>query len=491
MKRYVNYLKAFSLLALCLTTSCDLEKANVNPNNPEDAPISALLTSSEVVMSYIIGSDAAQHTGIFVQQVSGVSGDVFVYDSYSGAGDRFDLLWNTLYSNSGSDLVKIIEKAKANNSPHYAGVAKVLLAYSLGILTDLYGDIPYAEAFQGSNNQKPTFQPQEQIYAEIQRLLTEAIQDCGQGTSLLKPGNDDVLYKGDLGKWIAAAWTLKARYALHLSKLDATKAATEALDALYNGGMTGTYRGIANNGADLQLNFLASATQASPWWQQNTLRPSWFVLGAAFVNELNGTGPDSPPDPRRAFFATPVQPAPATPEYKGSVAGKPVLPASNVGPFYGSQTSPVPLITFVEARFIEAEARLILNENDPKAEQAMQQAIQASFEKVGATAVPLAEREDFLLKRGSFAGATTFAQKLSTLISQKYVALFTQPEVWTDYRRTGYPVLTPAVGSVNGFNPSGSIPRRIPYPISEITYNADKVPSKVQSYETPRLWWDK
>jgi hypothetical protein len=491
MKLYHKYLVCSLLLVVFSISSCDLEKANVNPNNPVDAPMSALLTSSQVVMSYIIGSDASAYSSIFVQQMSGTGVDFLPYDNYNGAGDRYDLLWSTLYSNSGSDLVKIIEKAEKSNSPHYSGIAKILLAYSVGTLTDLFGDIPYTDAFKGTANLKPTYDSQEKVYTEIQNLLSQAIEELGQSNSSQKPGTDDVIYRGDLNKWTAAAWTLKARYSIHLSKLDATKAATEALNALYSGGINGTYRGIAASNADLQLNFFSSATQAHPLWQLTNLRPGWVALGGNFVNLLNGNGPEMPADPRRPFFATPVAPAPAAPEYRGTIAGKPILPASNIGPFYNSQNSPVPLLTYAEAKFIEAEARLLLNENDPLAEQVLQQAVRASLDKVAGSAVSGAEKDEYMAKRASFGEASSLEEKRSVIITQKYIALFTQPEVWVDYRRTGYPALTPAIGGATGFNPGGGIPRRLPYPISEITYNADNVPAKVQSYESPRLWWDK
>jgi hypothetical protein len=491
MKPIFKYISTCCVALLFSVTACNLEETNVNPNNPEDAPMAALLTSSEVTMSYIIGSDASTYSGIFVQQISGTGVDFQPYDNYNGAGDRFDLLWSTLYSNSGSDLVRIIDKAKAANAPHYSGVAKILLAYSLGTLTDMFGDIPYTEAFKGANNPRPAYDSQETVYNGIQTLLSEAIAELGQPGGGLRPGSDDLIYRGDAGRWIAAAWTLKARYSLHLSKLDPQKAATDALSALYDGGPGGTYRGIAGNASDMQMTFLAAATQAHPLWQLTNLRPGLVALGSTFVSLLNGSGPEVPTDPRRPFFATPVAAPPAAPEYRGSQAGRPVLPSSGIGTFYGSQNSPVPLLTYAEARFIEAEARLLLDQNDPKAQEALQTAVRASLDKVAGNSVSQADKEAYIARRASFAGASSFAAKLNVLITQKYLALFTQPEVWVDYRRTGFPALTPAIGGANGFNPGGGIPRRLPYPISEITYNAANVPANVQSYESPRLWWDR
>lgn len=475
-------------LILCVF-SCQLQEVNQNPNNPEDVPIGTLLTSAEVVMSYAIGSDAAQYTGVFTQQIGAVGGDIAAADNYNAGSDRFDVLWTSLYANSGQDLIRIIDKATGLDAPRYSGIAKILLATTLGNLTDLFGDIPYAEAFKGTANISPRYDQQEKVYAEIQKLLDEGIAELAKPGNL-KPGSDDIFYRGDVSRWTAAAWSLKARYALHLTKLNPNKAAQEVLNALYAANGAGAYRGITGNDADLQLVFLASATQASPWWQQNALRPGTYALGANFVNLLNG-GSGLPPDPRRAFFATPVNINSAAPVYVGTVAGKPVLPASNVGPFYGSQNSPVPLMTFVECKFMEAEARLILDQTDPKAGQLLQQGIVASFAKVGANAVPQAQRDEYLAKQGSFAAGESATDKLNRIITQKYIALFTQPEVWVDYRRTGFPFLIPALGGSTGLNPGGAIPRRFPYPLNAEQAINQNIPTQTPSYQVPRLWWDK
>jgi len=470
-------------------TSCQLQEVNQNSNNPEDVPISALLTSAEVVMTYAIGSDAAQYTGVFSQQIGGAGGNIALADNYDAGSDRYDQLWTSLYANSGQDLVRIIEKATEQNAPQYSGIAKILLATTLGNLTDLFGDIPYTEAFKGAANIAPRYDPQEKVYAAIQTLLDEGIAELAKPGNL-RPGSDDIFYRGDVSRWTAAAWSLKARYALHLTKLNPSKAAQEVLNALYTNNGAGAYRGIASNDADLQLTFLTSAAQANPWWQQNALLPNWIALGANFVNLLNGNG-GLPPDPRRPFFATPVTTTQANPVYVGTVAGKAVLPASNVGPFYGSQNSPVPLMTFVECKFMEAEARLILGQTDPKVGQLLQQGVVASFAKVGANSVPQAQRDEYLMKQGSFADGASATAKLNQIITQKYIALFTQPEVWVDYRRTGFPVLTPALGGSTGLNPGGAIPRRLPYPLNAEQATNQNIPTKTPSYQVPRLWWDK
>ncbi len=98
----------------------------------------------------------------------------------------------------------------------------------------MLGDIAYPDAFKGANHSRPAYDSQETVYNCTQSLLSEAIAELGQPAGGIRPAFDHVRYRGDAGRWIAAR-TLKARYALHLSKTDPQKAATDALNALYDG----------------------------------------------------------------------------------------------------------------------------------------------------------------------------------------------------------------------------------------------------------------
>ena len=67
-------------------------------------------------------------------------------------------------------------------------------------------------------------------------------------------------------------------------------------------------------------------------------------------------------------------------------------------------------------------------------------------------------------------------------------------ESWSNWRRTGFPVLTPVVYPSNATN--GTIPRRFPYPLSEITsnpvnYQAARDGVAGGDFLTSRVYWDK
>jgi hypothetical protein len=480
-----------ALTVLILVTSCDLGEVNINPNKPMVAPMGGILSGAQASLVYAYGADYALKTSVFMQQVSGIGGFAVNDDRYNFATSAFDGAWGKIYTNVINELRQLVAMAQERNSPHYEGVAKILSALALGTLTSSYGDIPWTQALDPSIL-APSFDSQESVYNEIQQLLSEGINLLNE-TSVSSPGTDDMIYNGDLNKWKALAWTLKARYALHLSKLNAAEAAQNALNNLYEGGLGGTYRGIASNAGDFDLVFGTANNQASPWYTQNAGRPGWYGMGYFFVALLNGD-PDNgvPVDPRRAAFANPMPP-PAPPHtYKGAKAGEPEGASNIVGPatYYGRANSPVSVVTFVEARFIEIEARLILDENDPELQPLLEEAVTASFEKVTSPSDPFASpsaQNEYIASRAQLAGDAQ--EKLETIITQKYIALFLNPEVWTDYRRTGYPALQPATGGSTALNPNGQIPRRFAYPNSEVLQNKN-IPTTEANLQEPRLWWD-
>lgn len=481
---------AASVLSLA---GCDLTNTNDNPNASSEVSISAVLTGAEVTLAFSTGIDAGLIANIYIQQVAGANGDAASFDNYTTSPGYFNSTWANFYTNVLDELSIVQRTAAAQQLPYYSGIARVLSAYSFGTLTDLFGDIPYKEALYGNAIKNPKYDQQADIYKEIQFQLDSAIAELSKPVGDNKgatPFTDDVIFKGNIANWLATAYTLKARYAIHLSKSNPTEAAKQVLAALYSGGL---YRGISGNATDAQVAFGSSATNANPYYQQNTYRPGWIGLGASFVNLLNGNkvtdAPATPEgqfvDPRRAYFAT----TSSGTTYRGSAPGVPGA-FSRIGSFYGSATSPVILISYAEAKFLEAEARVILNPADPLAQTALEAAVKASFSKViSGTGDPYAtaqKQAEYIAAKATLTG--NYAKDLETVITQKYIALFLQPEVWTDYRRTGYPAIPLAANATHSANPAGQIPRRIPYPQREQSLNRNTPAGS--NYQQPKLWWD-
>lgn len=481
---------------LTALTSCNLVKTNDNPNASSDVSLSAVLTGAEVSLGFNTGINAGLIANIYIQQAAGANGDAASFDNYTTSPGYFNTTWVSFYTNVLTNLKIIQQTATTQQLPYYSGIARVLTAFSYGTLTDLFGDIPYTESLYGNSITNPVYDKQEDIYKALQLQLDTAITELSKPVSAnlgAVPSTDDVIFKGVISNWIATAYTLKARLAIHGSKINATDAAQKVLSYLYNGT---TWRSIQNINTDAQVVFGSATTNANPFYQQNTNRPGWVGLGASFVNLLNGnkvTDANTTPegtnvDPRRAYFATNYPAGSST--YQGSVAGVPGA-YSRIGSYYGTATSPVILVSYSEAKFLEAEARIILNAADAKAQTALESAVRASFTKViSNSSDPYAtaqKQTDYITAKATLTG--TFAKDLETIITQKYIALFLQPEVWSDYRRTGYPAIPLAQNATNSANPNGLIPRRIPYPTNETSLNRNTPAGS--DYQSPKLWWDR
>ena len=126
-----------------------------------------------------------------------------------------------------------------------ATIKKKLLQISnvrLGTLTDIFGDVPYSEALQGSVNRNPHFDSQEDIYDLLFIMLVDAIADF-QKDEVTNPGNYDLLLQGDKNMWEKVTWDLKVRYVNRLSNIDSDGSATNSLEAL-NHSFTSSDKGL-------------------------------------------------------------------------------------------------------------------------------------------------------------------------------------------------------------------------------------------------------
>ena len=156
------------------------------------------------------------------------------------------------------------------------------------------------------------------------------------------------------------------------------------------------------------------------------------------------------------------------------------------GVYFTSANSPVHMMTYHELKFIEAEARLRINANDSEVKNAFEEAIYANMKKLSAGAISDDDINSYIVAEAQLTG--DFDHDLQVIMEQKYIAMFSTIESWTDFRRTGYPALTPTEGGDHNQNPGGEIPRRLPYPQTERLYNANFPAPNPNLQE--RFWWD-
>lgn len=456
IQRMKNINLNISLVILCVFTllSCDFGDTNINPALPSDVSAQAVVPAAQAGMAFAIGGEMVRINGLFMQQFEGVNAQQLDNYNYLVKSSDMDGVWRRTYASALNPLITVLRKAEDEDSRHTAAMVEVLMAHSIGSLTDMFGDVPFSDALQAlDNNFFPTYDRQQDIYTEIQQLLDDAIAKFGgDGGSGVGLGAEDLMYGGDVEAWIKIARSLKAKYYLRTSKVDAD-AYSNALSALTSG--------IASNDDDFQFVFGSAANEANPQFQFTQDRAGNMEMDQFFVDLLEARN-----DPRRDLF----------------VADEKDFDRDG---FYTSINSPVVYMSYAEVKFIEAEAVLMGNNDVAAAEIALREAVEASLSKITGVI-----DEDYVNTYANFDGLTTENERLERIMTEKYIALYSNGlEAWTDFRRTGFPNITPNPMGSNTFNLNGEVPRRLPYPQTEIDLNPTNVPTNAPNFQD-RFWWD-
>ncbi len=456
----------FCFLSLVIFTGCKKYfDVNDSPNDPQKVTVDLMLPAIQTSMFLDQNGHLARLTSMLIQHSAGTDRQYQAYDlTYNITESEIDNEWNNLYAHTLMNATIMINDAEQGGNPWYAGIGRIIKAMSLGLATDLWGDIPNSQAFKGTDNLTPEYDSQQQVYQDIQKLLSDAIKNLNEpaNKNRLKPGSNDLIYGGDITKWKILAYMLKARYANNLSKRNPSGSASEALQYVQKAKNLG-----ASNDANMYAVFGTDATNNNLWYQFISDRDGYISMSKFFIDMLKNYN-----DPRLPLY---VEPNDSGEYYGAEPGGLNVNDAGfsiiNMTTFAGPD-SKLPMFSYAELLFIEAEAQKRLG-NEVQAAQAYDAAITASMQQFGVTP---GEITAYLNTHGSNGNPVTLEQ----IMTQKYIALFTNVQAYTDWRRTDFPALTPT-----GNNPK--IPRRLPTAQSERIFNPK---ARVNNNIYDRVWWD-
>jgi len=225
-KKYFIYSVSALLLAGVVTGCKKFLDVNQNLNNPtpESVGLPLVLSAAErnISQNLALGSGLGNTMAVYTHQQTGRVGA----DRY-GAGSSG---WEGLYS-ALSNLNVIIKRAPLENRFVYAGIAKILKAYTVSMMVDVWGDIPYSEYDKFAEGiAQPKFDKGSEIYPKLIALLDEGIADINNPASnTSKPGTDDYIYKGNTANWIKAANTIKLKMYTQVRLVQDVKAQVTAL----------------------------------------------------------------------------------------------------------------------------------------------------------------------------------------------------------------------------------------------------------------------
>lgn len=468
--------KSLSLIAILggfvAVTSCDsdFEEINTDPDSPteisEDLQLGAIeRTLINRQYDYFLANEAAsnwvQHTSQPVYNDS---------DRYFPRLGSIDNLWIDLYSNVIADADEMYKLAEEAGNPAIQGTALTLKAVAFQTLTDAFGDIPFSEVNEGlsEDNYTPKYDTQREVYVGIFDLLDEAIAKFKAGGTINSA--QDLIYGGNIDKWIKFATSVKFRAMMRVSDTDLFSASE--IQSLISSG------NLITNVDDNAL--ISYETEESP--NRNPFygvvqggRIEEWCVGESLVEFMKAEN-----DPRLAVYAEENGDG----DYIGKpagylnpeVSGYPRAYVSNIGSHYTEAEAPLYFINAAQVNLLIAEAIERFGATGDAATY-FQAGIDAS----------LVQNE---LEAGAYAPAYNGYESIA---EQLWVSTFMQGyETYAEWRRSDIPGNLPlAIDRQPGVN---SIPTRYTYPNDEKSLNGENVNEAIANQGedklTTKLWWD-
>ncbi|REA64364.1 SusD/RagB family nutrient-binding outer membrane lipoprotein [Dyadobacter luteus] len=515
MKKYSVISSVFIFLSTFSSCTKDFVDINTNPSKL------TVVGSRELGFMFSRAQSAALYHRPYYQTISILMPDLYAQyyalTTTSFTTDRYALN-DTWLSRPGiityvfvMPQLQAIFDATDPNSAEYA-LASIMKAYVFHRYTDQFGPVPYFGA--GSTEKSIAYDSQQQIYDDLFKRLNDAVLNLKAASITNVFGAQDLIFSGDVSKWIAFANTLRLRMAMRISQVDPQRAKLEAEAAVAGGVMTANTQTASIerslNGDDANgLAFNAAANE--------------FSMSSTMASYLKGYS-----DPRLAVL---FQPAISTGQFKGlrngssataiNLAGNRPSQTSNIGTkwvqrsgsaWVANLTARQEVMPAAEAYFLRAEGALNgWNMGEGTAKEFYEKGIQTSMQQWGISdnaaiqkyitsdalpAAPGDEAGSAAVSDTPIKWAVSQTVQRMQIGTQKWIAVFPDGvEAWSEFRRTGYPVMYPLLQSDNSDLPAGTFIKRLPYSSVEATTNAEALQQARQMLggadnAATRVWWD-
>ena len=540
MRKILIYTGVLSLIVASCTKSFD--EVNTDPTQASSSTFdpNLLLPTAEInYLSTTMGySGAILFQSMWVQIFANAE-----YPSYYTNGDKYVAsgniltydasIWNNAYdAASKAKEIQNLIAVKQMDAPNLSGIAFIVELLNLELVTDVYGDCPYTEALQAKtgNIALPVYDKQSDIYPAMLNSLDSVIATLNAGADKV---TNDVIYQGDIDKWKKFGYSLMLRMAMRLTKVDATTAQKYAEKAAAGG----TFSSIADDAFitydhdDGYNNPNAAALQVPEDFSQvrwgKTLMDYLKANDdprVSVIAEIPKNGKtnnlDETLDGDRTYDkqvgmpngydqnggATDITKAsnypgvsPADPSISGDapfVVGLYSRPTTAI--YVRDLNTPGFILTYAETELLLAEAAVRGWNVSGTAAQHYHNGLSAALQTYAtlnsAGAISSATAEAYATAHPLDQSSTTAAlAQINTQFWATTGTLFNFIEAWNNWRRSGYPALTP-VNYVGNFT-NAQIPRREIYPSSEPSNNGENYDAAKSAMGgddwTTRVWWDK
>lgn len=458
----------------------DFGDTNTNPNGTPVPVTGALFTRAIAELGGREGGlaiSAYTRPGYYSQYFSETQypeGSLYGVPQLEFSGNYSGLLYDlqNIINQNTDEATKDIVTVSGSNANQIA-TARILKAYIFWTITDRWGDVPYSEALQA--NPLPKYDTQESIYADLIKELKEAVDQFDNGVGM----KGDIIYNGNSTRWKRFANSLRMQIALRMSKVYPAAGGLAATE--FNAALSHSAGSISSNADNAQIDFPGGAYQ-NPWYVSYIVNSRVDdAISSTMANTLNGLN-----DPRIADYGTSTVGFPYGLDRTHAVAVPGgwglVLGGQDIG-----DDEDVVVMNAATILFARAEAAEIgwTSEN---AADLYNQAVTAGLEQWGYSG---AQISTYLGQSSVAYGASDHLRKIGT---QKWIAMYPDGmQAWAEWRRTGFPVLTPAEYATNS---TKQIPRRFVYGTGEYGTNNDAVKeaaARIQGGDTQdsRMWWDK
>ncbi len=527
---------AITFLIGSLQFSCtdNLDTLNTDPTRASGTTFDPNLLLPSIQWTYV--SSSAGYSGpilfqsmwvqIFASTTSGAAnyysnGDKYVISSNTNA--YLASTWNTGFQ-AASFAYEMEQLTKGNAAQvNLNSIAIIMQAQCLATISDTYGDIPYTQALQGkAGTTLPVYDAQESVYKSLLSRLETATAALNASAAL--PSNDAFAYKGDVAKWRKFGYSLMLKLAMRLTKVDPATAKTYAEKAATGGVfssadddayiMADNASGYGNgNGAALST--LADVYQVR--WSKTMIDylkanndprlskvaevPADGLTANQDMASVGNTSPSAQMGLPNGYDlnggATDISKVAGYPGATGTGTNvSPIGKYSRPTQIYRNRSAPLFVLTYAETELLLAEAVTRGFAVGGTAAQHYKNGVVGgilALARYGTAAAIDAATATAYADSRPLVTATALKQ-----INEQYWAttglLLNFGEAWNNWKRSGYPELTPVNYTGNFSN--GMIPRRQPYPTSEATLNTTNYQSaaaKLASGDTwvSRVWWDK
>ncbi len=505
------------LTLLIIFSTCntkELQDLNIDPTAANEIDPGFILAYTQIQTSgeryenwravLIYQSTMIQH---FATLPTYWAGDKYLYiQSYSAS------LWERAYRNYIKDLVNLIaitDPSIEGNEDlvNYYNIARIWKVFAFHRVTDHYGDVPYSEAGLGflETNFNPKYDPQSEIYADMLKELEEAA--AGLDASKPNPGKQDLIYGGDIAKWKKFAYSMMLRLGMRLVKVapnDASSWVGKALD----GGVMESNDDICYIQHGLPPDRTNGIGEVFYWNGERYATDDSPRLSETFVNMLRSKndprleiyswrqGVDGMGGPAKGmpngYDATTIKSHPSWPvDPDPTDEFDPIDDYSRIEPLFVLRSSPMIFMTYAEVCYLTAEA-IERGWYSGDAAIEYEKGVRAAMKQLGLYDASL-EVPDPDIAAYLAANPYNSAEWERILGEEFWIATFlNEYEAYANWRRTGYPQLTPV--NYPGNESNGQIPRRLRYPAAEQSLNPEKYNEAINRQGpdefTTRIWWD-